>query len=88
MMETPAGVPAGKQILAPAESYWADVQGDIEDVDGVLKITRIRVEYHLKVATGKEEDARLAMGIYLSRCPAAQSAIGCIDIVDNIVFEA
>lgn len=87
-MGTLAGVLAGKQIRTPEENFWADVQGDIEDVDGVLKITRIRVDYHIAVPDGKEKDAREAMGTYLSRCPAAQSVLGCIEIVDNAVIEA
>jgi len=87
MMGTLAGVLAGKQIHTPAEHYWADVEGDIEDVGGVLKITTIRVNYHLNVPPGKHEDARQALAVYLTRCPAAQSVTGCIDIVDTAVIE-
>lgn len=86
-MGTLAGVLAGKGIRTSEENYWADVQGDIEEVDGVLKVTRIKVDYHLKVPQGKTEDAKEAQGIYLSRCPAAQSVIGCIEITDNAVIE-
>jgi len=86
-MGTLAGVLAAKDIRTPEENYWADVEGDIEDVAGVLKITRIRVAYHLKVPPGKEPDAREALGIYLKRCPAAQSVLGCIEILDSAVIE-
>ncbi len=78
---------AGKQIQTPQESFWTDVEGDIEDVNGVLKITQIRVNFHLKVPPGKEGDAREAFGVYLAGCPAAQSVIGCIEILDNAVIE-
>jgi hypothetical protein len=47
MMGTLARFLAGKQIDTPKDTYWAEVEGDIEDVNGVLKITRIRVNYHL-----------------------------------------
>ncbi len=87
MMGTLAGVLAGKQISTPPDNFWADVEGDIEDVNGVLKITRIRVNYDLKVPPGKEDDARHALAIYLTKCPAAQSVIGCIEIVDNAKIE-
>jgi organic hydroperoxide reductase OsmC/OhrA len=87
MMGTLAGVLATKQISTPEENYWADVVGDIEDVGGVLKITRIQVTYHLKVPTGKEEDAKQALAVYLKRCPGAQSVIGCVEILDNAVIE-
>jgi hypothetical protein len=86
-MGTLARLLAGKQIDTPAENFWADVQGDIEDVDGVLRITQIRVDYQLKVPKGKREDAKEVLGMYLMRCPAATSVMGCIKIIDNAVIE-
>ena len=86
-MGTLAGVLAGKRIRTPPENFWADVEGDIEDVNGVLKITRIRVDYNLKIPQGKEDDVRQALSVYLSRCPAAQSVIGCIEIRDKAKIE-
>ncbi|MEW6111335.1 MAG: OsmC family protein [Thermodesulfobacteriota bacterium] len=83
MMGTLAAVLAGKGIPTPEERYWADVEGDIENVDNVLRITRIRVNYHLKVPAGKAGDARDALASYLTKCPAAQSVMGCIDIKDE-----
>lgn len=87
MMGTLATVLAGKKIPTPKENYWADVEGDIENVNGVLKITRIRVTYHLKVLRGKSEEAKEALSSYLTRCPAAQSVMGCIDLKDQAVIE-
>lgn len=86
-MGTLAGVLAGKQIQTPAESYWADARGDIENVQGILKITRIKVEYHLTIPKETSDDARQAFSIYLTRCPAAQSVIGCIDIQHELIIE-
>ncbi|MBI4962203.1 MAG: OsmC family protein [Desulfomonile tiedjei] len=87
MMGTLARFLAEKQIGTPEENFWADVAGDIEDVGGVLKITRINVTYHLKVPSGKEDDSRQALAVYLKGCPAAQSVIGCIEILDSAVIE-
>ncbi len=87
MLGTLARFLAAKQIDTPEETYWADVEGDIEDVNGVLKITRIRVNYHLKVPPGKEGEANQALAVYLAGCPAAQSVMGCIEILDNLVIE-
>jgi organic hydroperoxide reductase OsmC/OhrA len=87
MMGTLATVLAGKKIPTPGDRYRADVEGDIENVDGVLKITRIAVTYHLKVPHEKAEDAREALLVYIKRCPAAQSVIGCIRIEDDLVIE-
>jgi hypothetical protein len=87
MMGTLAGGLAGKRIPTPEDHYWADVEGDIEDVNGILKITRIRVNYHLKIPKEKAADAREAFSSYLVRCPAAQSVIGCIQIQDRLMVE-
>jgi organic hydroperoxide reductase OsmC/OhrA len=88
MMGTLATLLAEKKIPTPEERYRADVEGDIENVDGVLKITRIRVKYHLKIPPDKAADAREAFSSYIGRCPAAQSVIGCIRIEDELVIEA
>ncbi len=86
-MGTLARFLAEKHIDTPQEHFWADVEGDIEDVSGVLKITRIRVTYHLKVPPGKEADAKQALSVYIAGCPGAQSVIGCIEILDSAVIE-
>ncbi|MBU1150542.1 MAG: OsmC family protein [Proteobacteria bacterium] len=88
MMGTLAALLAGKKIPTPEDRYWADVKGDIENVDNVLKITCIKVTYHLKTPNDKVEEAREAFSSYIKRCPAAQSVIGCIRIEDDLVIEA
>ena len=82
-MGTLATVLAGRKIPTFADRYRADVEGDIEDVDGVLKITRIRVAYTLSVPSGKADDARAALKTYITQCPAAMSVRGCIEIIDS-----
>jgi len=87
MMGTLAGFLARKEIPAVGDKYRADVEGDIENVEGVLKITQIRVHYHIKVPKGKTGDAKDALSAYLDACPAAQSVIGCIQIRDDAEIE-
>lgn len=87
MMGTLARFLAEKKIPTPEELYWADVEGDIENINNVLKITEIRVNYHLKVSQGKTQEIKEAFSSYLTSCPAAQSVIGCIQIKDDIVIE-
>ncbi len=87
MMGTLATVLARKGIDTPEQRYWANVEGDIENVDNVLRITRIRVKYHLKVPRDKANEARQALATYLTFCPAAQSVMGCIEIQDEAVIE-
>ena len=87
MMGTLAMVLAGKKIRTFENLYQAMVTGDIENVDGTLKITRIKVNYSLKAPEDKWEDAREALEKYLPLCPGAQSVIGCIDISHELNLE-
>jgi organic hydroperoxide reductase OsmC/OhrA len=87
MMGTLATLLAGKKIPTTEPLYWADVEGDIENVSGVLKITTIRVKYHMRVNEDKIADAKESFSNYISFCPAAQSVIGCIKIEDELCFE-
>ena len=41
--------------MPSAENLSAEVEGDIEDVNGVLKITKICLRYHIKAPAGKRE---------------------------------
>jgi hypothetical protein len=58
----------------------AEVEGDIEDVGGVLRITRVRLRYLLRVPPGTTEKAEQALASYADRCPAYQSVRGCIEV--------
>ena len=66
--------------MVSAENLRADVEGDIEDVDGVLRITRIRVHYRVRIPSGKREEVERALEVYADKCPAYQSVKGCIDV--------
>ncbi|MGZ8431455.1 MAG: hypothetical protein ACXW4G_03085 [Candidatus Deferrimicrobiaceae bacterium] len=82
-MGTLATVLAGRKIPTYGDRFRADVEGDIEDVGGILKITRIRVRYTMKVPPGKTEEARQALGEYLVKCPGAMSVQGAIELIDS-----
>ncbi len=62
-----------------AENLTADVEGDIEDVNGVLKITRIRLHYRIRVPAGNRDKVERALDTYAEKCPAYQSVKGCIE---------
>jgi len=83
MMGTLATVLAGKKVPTFGDRFRADVEGDVEDVDGVLRITKIRVKYTLKIPSGKSDDVRESLKTYLVRCPAAMSVKGAIEITDS-----
>ena len=60
MMGTLATALARRKIPTPEDRYVANVEGDIENVNNVLKITEIRVNYSLKVEKGKAEEVKEA----------------------------
>lgn len=84
MMGTFATALAKRRIATTEKRFRADVRGDIEDVDGVLKITRIHVQYTLKLLPDKHSEAQACFESYMTRCPAAQSVVGCIDISHSL----
>ena len=65
--------------MPSAENLTAEVEGDIEDVGGVLKITRIRLHYRIQAPAGKRESIERLLDHYAEACPAYQSVKGCID---------
>jgi uncharacterized OsmC-like protein len=65
--------------IKSANNLAAQVEGDIEDVDGVMRITRIRVRYHFAIPPGTREKVEKVLASYAEKCPAYQSVKGCID---------
>jgi hypothetical protein len=55
------------------------VEGDIEDVNGVLKITKIRLKYTFTIPHGLKDKADRALAVYAEKCPAYMSVKDCID---------
>jgi organic hydroperoxide reductase OsmC/OhrA len=84
MMGTLAAVLAKKKIRTFQDRYTATVTGDIEDVNGVLKIVRINVHYTLKLPADKRADAEDAFNNYITLCPAAQSVVEAITITHEL----
>jgi uncharacterized OsmC-like protein len=62
-----------------AENLVAEVEGDIEDVNGVMRITKIRLHYRFRVPAGAREKVDRLMESYAEKCPAYQSVKGCIE---------
>jgi len=58
--------------LAPGE-LTADVEGDIEEVDGILAVTKIHATYHFAVPKDKRAEAQRALSIHKRACPASMS---------------
>ena len=62
-----------------AGNLAADVEGDIEDVGGVMRITRIRLRFRFRVPAGTREKFERVLESYAEQCPAYQSVKGCIE---------
>ena len=73
MTGTLAGALEARQIPAYGGTLETDVEGDIEEGDKVLLLTRIRIRYRLKIPKGKREEAERALALHESRCPVSQS---------------
>jgi uncharacterized OsmC-like protein len=65
--------------IPSANNLVAQVEGDIEDRDGVMRITKIRLRYRFKVPRGTREKVDRVLPSYAEKCPAYQSVKGCID---------
>ena len=64
--------------IKSAENLVAQVEGDIEDMDGVMRITKIRLRYRFQVPAGSREKVDRLLASYAEQCPAYQSVKGCI----------
>ena len=64
-----------KISLAPGELH-SDVEGDIEAVDGTLRITAVRVRYHLPIKRAEEQTAKRVLELHPAGCPAHQTVEG------------
>ena len=70
-----------------AGNLTAEVEGDIEEVDDVLKITQIRIHYRLKAPADSRETVDRALEVYAAKCPAYQSVKGCIDCTWDVEID-
>jgi organic hydroperoxide reductase OsmC/OhrA len=78
-----------RQIPVEPNKVSADVEGDVEAVDRVLRIARMRVRYRISIPKGTREAAERAVATHVDKCPAATSVRGCIpiDIAADITEE-
>ena len=65
--------------IKSAENLVAQAEGDIEDVEGVMRITKIRLHYVFKIPPGSREKVDRVLASYAEKCPAYQSVKGCIE---------
>ena len=54
------------------------MEGIIEDIDEVIRITEIRIRYRFKIPPDLREKAQRALDFYADKCPAYTSVKNCI----------
>jgi|TARA_B100000749_G_C18315305_1_gene418503 organic hydroperoxide reductase OsmC/OhrA len=69
-----------RDIPVTSDTIKTVAEGDIEAIEKVLKIVRIRVRYTLKIPQGMREKAERAVARHPISCPAANSIKGCIEL--------
>lgn len=63
------------------------MEGDIEEVDGTIAVTRIRVRYRIKLPEGEREAAERALRAHKEKCPVAQTLTRGVEISWEAEFE-
>ena len=84
-----AGALEVRQIPSEPNKVRVFAEGDIEAVDRILRITKIRIRYEIRIPSGKREAAERALATHEQKCPAATSVRGCIaiEITADIIEE-
>jgi organic hydroperoxide reductase OsmC/OhrA len=72
---------------ALGDSLTADALGEVVvDPDGVLRLRRIRVTYHLRAPEEVRAAAERVNAVHAKHCPNARSVMAAIDIVTDVDF--
>jgi len=58
----------------------AHVEGDVADVDGVLRVIALRIRYELEIPAGTREKLDRVARIYAERCPLYCTVRDCVDV--------
>ncbi|MRH43460.1 hypothetical protein GH741_12305 [Aquibacillus halophilus] len=77
-----------RKIPTSPDKVSADIQGTIEAPEGILKITKIKCHYHVKVPDGKQETAERALSVFDKKCPVAQTLKGAVSFEHTWDIEA
>ena len=65
--------------LAPTD-LAATAEGTNELIDGIIRLTGIRVQYRLRIPAGSREVVDRALARHRDKCPTAQSLLPAIAV--------
>ena len=58
----------------------AEVEGDIDEVQGVLRITEVRLRFRFRAPEAARGEIDRLLTVFAEKCPAYQSVKGCIAV--------
>ncbi|MBF0278409.1 MAG: OsmC family protein [SAR324 cluster bacterium] len=73
MTGTFAGALRARGIQVAPGELTSTVEGDIEKTEHTIKISEIRVTYHVAIPADKKEEAERALQVHPKGCPAHES---------------
>jgi organic hydroperoxide reductase OsmC/OhrA len=70
-----------REVVLGPDDIIAEARGVNELVDRVPVLTRIEVEYRLRIPAGTRERVDRALSRHVSKCPTARSLEGAVEVV-------
>jgi organic hydroperoxide reductase OsmC/OhrA len=80
MLGTLNGGLEARGVNLAADAIEADVVGESELRDGLPVLTRITVNYRLRIPTGTREVVDRLLSKHQDKCPTAQSLKGAVEV--------
>lgn len=88
LIGTFGGTLKARGITAHGDALTCDADGEVVvDPDGVLRLRKITVTYHLRAEEGQREAAERCNAIHAHHCPNARSVAAAIEIVTDLDFQ-
>ncbi len=80
MLGTLNGALEARAIVLPGEAIRAHAEGYNELREGIVTLTRIEIQYYLRIPAGTREKVERALARHQEKCPTAQSLKGAVEI--------
>jgi organic hydroperoxide reductase OsmC/OhrA len=81
MLGTLNGGLEARGIKLGADAISADVVGENEMIEGMPTLTRITVNYTLRIPAGTRETVDRLLGKHQDKCPTANSLKGAVEVL-------
>ena len=80
MLGTLNGALEAREVMLDPDAITASVTGINEIVDRLPVLTRIEIEYRLRIPAGTREIVDWALELHQSKCPTAATLRGAVDV--------